>query len=132
MATPREYETIYILGSDVDDAEKARVAERIDTILGRFGGEIKRRDEWGRRKLAYKIGKFERGLYYYLRYTVTGDAVAELERNLRLLDSVIKFGTVRLEEGAAEGARPSPESEEGVRRERAPRPVVEEETDLDA
>lgn len=132
MATPREYETIYILGSDVDDAEKARVSDRIDTVLGRFGGEVKRRDEWGRRKLAYKIGKFERGLFYYLRYTVTGDAVAELERNLRLLDSVIKFGTVRLEVGADEGARPSPESEEGVRRERPARPVVEEEADLDS
>ena len=56
MATPREYETIYILGSDVDDAEKARVSDRIDTVLARFGGEVKRRDEWGRRKLAYKIG----------------------------------------------------------------------------
>ena len=132
MATPREYETIYILGSDVDDAEKARVSDRIDTVLARFGGEVKRRDEWGRRKLAYKIGKFERGLFYYLRYTVTGDAVAELERNLRLLDSVIKFGTVRLEDGAAEGARPAPESEEGVRRERPPRPVVEDEVDLDS
>ena len=125
MASHREYETVYILGSDVEDADRERVAERIETVITRFGGEIKRKDEWGRRRLAYKIGKYERGQYYYVRYTVSGDAVAELERNLRLLDAVIKFISVRLEDGAGEGARPAPESEEAPRRERAPRPTEE-------
>jgi small subunit ribosomal protein S6 len=129
MAAPREYETVYIFGSDVDDAEKTRVAERVDGVIARFNGELKRRDEWGRRRLSYKIGKYERGIYVYVRYLVTGDAVAELERNLRLIDSVIKFITVRLEDGAGEGARPSADNEEAPRRERPPRIVEEEQAE---
>lgn len=107
MTILRDYETTYILTPDVDPAERERIADRIKAVLeGQFGGSILRIDDWGRRPLAYPIRKVRYGNYIYVRYTAAPDAIAELERILRLLDAVLKFLTVALEPGAASDARP--------------------------
>lgn len=107
MSKPRDYETTYILASDVDESEKLRVAERVRTIIEQqFGGSILRVDEWGRRQMAFPIGKYSQGIYTYVRFTAPGNAIGELERVLRIFDSVIKFLSVRLEPGEDTGARP--------------------------
>lgn len=92
----REYETIYILRPNVDPDEADKVAQRIAEVASRLGGKLTKVDNWGKRKLAYNIGKFSRGIFIYVRYVAYGDMVAELERNLRMLDPVIRFQTVRL------------------------------------
>lgn len=98
MSDLRQYETTYILRPDADAETKTKVQDRVAQIITeQFGGEILRVDEWGRRELAYPVKKFLNGYYVYVRYAATADTIAELERILRLLDSVIKFLTVRLE-----------------------------------
>lgn len=100
----REYETIYILrpGADEDDAAKAR--ERVEQVLETEGGHLLRFDDWGLRKLAYEIRDrtestyHERGKYQYYRYMAPNVTVAEIERNLRILDPVIKYMTVKLDD----------------------------------
>lgn len=107
MSTHREYETTYILAPLTDAAERAKVTERVSNVItNQFGGTILRTDDWGRRELAYDVQKHRQGLYVYNRYTAPATAITELERVLRLMDPVIKFLTVRLEEGAASDARP--------------------------
>ena len=64
----REYETIYILRSSVDPDEADRVAQRLREIIANLGGKLLRIDNWGRRKLAYTIGKATRGVFVYVRY----------------------------------------------------------------
>lgn len=94
----REYETIYIMRSSVEPDEADRIAGRIrETIAGR-GGKLLRIDNWGRRRLAYPIGKATRGAFVYARYVGLNDLVAEVERNLRLIDDVVRFQTVLLKE----------------------------------
>lgn len=90
----REYETIYILRPDVARDSAAKVATRVEEVVGREGGALTLVETWGRRQLAYPVKRFKRGVYVCLRYVSGGGLVSELERNLRMLDEVIKFQTV--------------------------------------
>lgn len=94
----REYETIYILRPTVSADEAARVAERVSEAIRGLNGKITQVDNWGSRKLAYHIAKFSRGVYVYVKYVAFSETVAEVERNLRLLEPVLRFQTVVLNE----------------------------------
>jgi small subunit ribosomal protein S6 len=92
----REYETIYIMRSTVDPDEADRIAGRVREVIAGRGGKLLRIDNWGRRRLAYPIGKATRGAFVYVRYVGLNDLVLEVERNLRLIDDVVRFQTVLL------------------------------------
>lgn len=89
-----QYETIYILrpNTDPDDADK--VAQRVAEVVDRLGGKLVKVDNWGKRRLAYPIKKFTRGVFVYVKYAGFNDVVAELERNLRMLDTVVRYQTI--------------------------------------
>ena len=93
----REYELVYILTPNVDPDEADRIATRIQDVVTRLGGKITKVDSWGRRRLAYPIKKSSRGVFIYVRMVGYSDLVAELERNLRNIDAVVRFQTVRRE-----------------------------------
>jgi small subunit ribosomal protein S6 len=90
----REYETIYILEPNIDPDEADRVATRLKDIIGARSGKLLKIDNWGKRKLAYPIRKSSRGVFVFLKYLGFEDMVSEVERNLRLLDAVVRFQTV--------------------------------------
>jgi small subunit ribosomal protein S6 len=90
----REYETIYIMKPDVDADTADRVGSRLSEVITRESGRLTKVETWGRRRLSYDIRKHRRGVYVYLKYLGTGRVVSEVERNLRLLDGVIKYQTV--------------------------------------
>jgi small subunit ribosomal protein S6 len=92
----REYETIYILKPDVTRDAQERVATRITEVLGREKARLTSIENWGRRPLAYPVRKKKRGVYVYLKYLGGGGLVAEVERNLGVLDDVMKFQTIQL------------------------------------
>jgi small subunit ribosomal protein S6 len=94
----REYETIYILRPDVDNDVAEKVIDRARDVIKRLDGTLTKLDNWGKRKLAYPIQKNTRGIFVYLKYVGFSDLVAELERNLGLLDEVVRFQTVLLQE----------------------------------
>lgn len=92
----REYETIYILRADVTRDAQERVAQRLTEVLSREKGKLTSIENWGRRALAYPVAKSKRGVYVYLKYLGGGGLVSELERNLRVMDDVMKFQTLQL------------------------------------
>lgn len=92
----RQYEVIYILRADVSKETAERVAGRVEDVVAREGGKLTRVENWGRRPLAYEIGSNKRGVYVYVSYLGNGALVAELERNFRMLDEVIRFQTVKI------------------------------------
>ena len=99
MARPsaREYETIYVLRPDIDPETANRVSTRVSDVLTRERGKLARVETWGRRKLAYPVRKYRRGIYVFLRYIGENTLVAELERNLRMQkDAVLKFMTIKV------------------------------------
>lgn len=92
----REYEAIYILRADVSKEAAERIALRVQEVVTREGGKLTSVENWGRRALAYEIGAHKRGVYVYVSYLGNGALVAELERNFRMLDEVVRFQTVKL------------------------------------
>ena len=114
----REYETVYIIRPGADEADKAKARERVEGIIENTGGHVMRFDDWGMRKLAYEIRDrtaattVDRGVYQYYRFLAPSDTVAEMERNLRILDSVLKYLTVKLDEDLVPEARLAQPAEE--------------------
>jgi small subunit ribosomal protein S6 len=91
----REYETIYILRSDVDGDSAEKVQARVAEAVEREQGKLVKVEAWGRRKLAYPVGKQRKGVYVYVKYVGSGGLVAEVERNLKLQETVMKYMTVQ-------------------------------------
>jgi small subunit ribosomal protein S6 len=94
----REYELVYILRPSVSPSEARKVADRITDVIDKRGAKLTRVDNWGKRKLAYPIEKHTRGVFVYVKLVGFTDVVAELERNLRNFDEVVRYQTVRLED----------------------------------
>jgi small subunit ribosomal protein S6 len=92
----REYETIYVLRPDVARDSQEKIAQRVGEAVTREGGKLTTIENWGRRQLAYAVKKAKRGVYVYAKYVGGGGAVAEVERNLRMLDDVLKYQTVQV------------------------------------
>jgi small subunit ribosomal protein S6 len=107
----REYELTYISRPDVQPADKAALEERLKSVLDtQFEGTLHRVDDWGRRSLAFEMDRQRYGIYTYFRFASRPDAIAELERILRLNDTVLKFLSVKLEKGVDSGKRPDESS----------------------
>ena len=105
--TAREYETIYILRPNTPNEGVAEVNTRIRGIIENMGGKIIKVDNWGKRRLAYEVAKERKGIYLYWQYLATPGVVEETERNLRMLDSVIRYLSVKVDENIDVSARPS-------------------------
>ncbi len=90
------YETTFITRVDLSDDALKTLIDRVHNIIKSFGGEVVYEEDWGKRKFAYPIEKEQRGHYTYIVYTAKGDVVAEIERNLRLHESVMRFMTIVL------------------------------------
>ena len=110
--TSREYETIFILRADTANETIATVNARLKGIVEGLGGKILKCDNWGKRKLAYEVQKQLKGIYLYWQYLATSGTVEEFERNLRMLDSVIRYYTVKIDTDVDVGARPTDVTDE--------------------
>jgi len=95
--TLRTYETIYILRPDTQNDKVAEVNQRVKGIIESMGGIVLAVDNWGKRKLAYEIKKELKGIYLYWEYLATSGVVFEFERNMRMLDPVIRYMTIATE-----------------------------------
>ncbi|MBS1120614.1 MAG: ribosomal protein [Deltaproteobacteria bacterium] len=105
--TAREYETTFILRPNTPNEGVADVNTRIRGIIEGMGGKIIKVDNWGKRRLAYEVAKERKGIYLYWQYLAQPGVVEETERNLRMLDSVIRYLTVKVDSDIDVGARPS-------------------------
>lgn len=90
------YETTYITRPDVTEDGLKTFLEKIKGIIAAHGGQVVAVEDWGKRRLAYPIQKESRGYYTYLLYTGNNTLVAELERNLRINEQVLRFLSVKL------------------------------------
>jgi small subunit ribosomal protein S6 len=111
----RKYETIFILDPDLEEGIAQSAIEKIKGIITQGSGEIHKTEDWGKRKLAYEVKKKSKGHYILIHFSGTPTLLSELERNFRVMDAVIKFQSVRLDErgaSASEGGVPDDQPEE--------------------
>jgi small subunit ribosomal protein S6 len=92
----REYETIYLLKAETPDEQADEIKERLRAVVTREGGKVIRFTDQGKRKTAFPVGKAPRALYMHCLYVGNPGIVAELERNLKMLDVVAKFQSVKI------------------------------------
>ena len=94
----RIYEELFILRPDAPEEEIDQLIEQLTTYIAGSGGNVDKSEKWGVRRLAYRVQKRTEGFYVLLQFTAQPDTVRELERRLRVTDSVVKFLTVRVDE----------------------------------
>ena len=87
----REYELIFIVHPDLEETATNEVVERVQGWITEAKGTINKVDPWGKRKLAYPIRKQNEGQYFFLLVQIDPTFVAELERNLRFMEPVMRF-----------------------------------------
>ncbi len=87
----RDYELVFIVHPDLETAAFDEVVEKVQGWISEEGGEISKVDVWGKRKMAYPIRKKEEGQYVLLETKMLPTAIPVLERNLRLLEPVMRF-----------------------------------------
>ena len=92
----REFETTFIVQPEISDEGLQAIRSRLDAILARHGAVRLMCDDLGRKRLAYEIRRFQKGHYLELVYLDKGPVVPEIERALRLDDSVLRFLTVQV------------------------------------
>jgi small subunit ribosomal protein S6 len=115
-----EYELVTIFRPDLDDTAMSADVERIEGIISENGGTMLILDDWGKRKLAYPVRKHLKGHYVLFNFLSTPNIIIELERNLRIIEPVIRFLTskigdsvdadVRIEQAAEQRERMAEES----------------------
>ncbi len=99
MADKRTYEIIFIVNPDADDAEVMRLTEAAQKIITDQGGSITKTEMMGKRQLAYEISHKRDGIYVLLEVEGSGAEIAELERRMRVNDRILRYMTVRVDEG---------------------------------
>jgi len=91
------YELMYIVRPTLDEQTLATVNEKVDKFITNAGGEILKREDWGKRRLAFPIAKFTEGFYAILQLKLAPTAVRDLERNLQLTEQVLRYLVTRVE-----------------------------------
>lgn len=91
----RRYETAVIFDIDWEEEDRNAFVERLENIITDFSGEVFDKEDWGVRKLAYKIFKKNSGCYLFLRYSGKAGVVEEIERVMGLNEKVLRYLTTR-------------------------------------
>jgi small subunit ribosomal protein S6 len=91
----KRYEVIVIVKSDLTEEDINALIERCQAIITDRKGVIAKVDKWGKRRLAYEINKQKDGFYFLIDCAGDGPIVAELERNFKIDDRILKFMTIK-------------------------------------
>jgi small subunit ribosomal protein S6 len=91
----RTYELMMITNGGLDEAAVTATVDRFTKAIGDLGGSVERVDHWGKREFAYEIQHMREGYYTVIDLEISPEGLAELERQLRLADEVVRHKVVR-------------------------------------
>jgi small subunit ribosomal protein S6 len=94
----RVYEELFIVKPDAPEEEVNTFVDQLKTLITNGKGTVDKVDNWGTRKLAYRVSKYAEGHFILIQFSSSPESVKEIERRLRVADMVIKFITVRIDE----------------------------------
>ena len=92
-----QYEVMYVIDAALEDGARVELINRFSELVKKNGGEIDRVDEWGKRRLAYAINYKTEGYYVLMYIKGPSELPRELERNMQISDSVLRYQVVRYE-----------------------------------
>ncbi len=92
-----QYEVMYVIDPTLDDGARVELINRFSELVKKNGGEVDRVDEWGKRRLAYAINYKTEGYYVLMYIKAPSSLPQELERNLQIADSVLRYLVIRYE-----------------------------------
>ncbi|HWD59346.1 MAG TPA: 30S ribosomal protein S6 [Stellaceae bacterium] len=91
------YENVFIARQDISGTQVDTLADQFTQLVADHGGEVKKRENWGLRNLAYRMNKNRKGHYVLFNIEAPAPAVAELERTMRINEDVLRYLTIRVE-----------------------------------
>ncbi len=94
----RKYETLFVAKPELADENMETIRTRVNHALEKNGGQLIAYQDWGRKRLAYPIRSYPKGNYLYCRYLGSGTTVFEIERQLKVIDDVLRFMSMMLED----------------------------------
>lgn len=96
-----KYESMYILKPDMEEEKKDALVKRFSDIVEKSGGKVEKIDEWGKKRLAYPIQYINDGYYVLMTFEADPALPAELERNYKIADDVLRYIVINLEDQKA-------------------------------
>lgn len=93
-----KYELALVVNAKIEDEEREAVVDKAKGYIDRFGGTVTEVEEQGKKKLAYEISKMPEGYYYFIHFEAEPEVPANVERNVRIMDNVLRFLCVREDE----------------------------------
>jgi len=94
----RQYELVYILPPETPEQQITELHGQIEAVISRMNGAIDHTENWGRKRLAYEIGRNKEGVYVLDVINGSGELMKELDRRLKVMDQVIRHMIVRVDE----------------------------------
>ena len=92
-----KYELAVVVSAKLEDEERAAVIEKVKNYITRFNGPVTNVDEWGKKRLAYEIQKMREAYYYFIQFEGDSECPNEVERHVRIMESVIRYLCVKQE-----------------------------------
>jgi small subunit ribosomal protein S6 len=92
------YECVYIARQELTTAQTEQLSDDLAQLITRNAGEVKNREYWGLKNLAYKIRKNRKGHYTLFHIEAPSSAILELERNMGLNEDILRYLTIKLDE----------------------------------
>jgi len=89
------YEFTYIINPVLEDDQFKEVVDKVSKLIENNGGEIEEVDEWGLRQFAYEMDKKGSGYYVNMYFSAPGEAIASVERQLRIDDDIMRYLTLK-------------------------------------
>ena len=102
-----KYEVVYIIDPAVEEEARKELIAKFNTLIADNGGSVEKVEEWGKRRLAYAIDYKTEGYYVLVNFQAEAELPKELERNLQISDSVIRYQVIKQLERKA-GVKPRP------------------------
>ena len=94
-----KYELAVVVSAKLEDDERAATVEKVKEQIARFGGTVTGVDDWGKKRLAYEVQKMKEAFYYFVQFeTEDANCPNSVEKQLRIMENVIRFLCVRKEE----------------------------------
>lgn len=92
------YELMYIIDPALEDGLRKELIDRFSGLIAENGGTVEKVDEWGKRRLAYPIDYKNEGYYVLVTFSAGPDLPREMERNLQISESILRYLIVKLEQ----------------------------------